>query len=809
MNFGNIPEELKQLNRWVCWKLVEREGKATKVPVNPMTGGQAMSNNPDTWSDYWTAHDKMMTDGYPGIGFMFNGDGILGVDIDHCKDPETGKLSDLAMDIIQTIDSYTEFSQSGAGIHIICKGKLPEGRRRKEPVEMYETGRFFVMTGNILDDAHTDIEERTEQLAIVHEKYINVKKTRKSESKTPVFVNESSKSDDELIEIALNAKNGDLFAQLMDGNWKGRYSSQSEADIALCNLLAFYTRCDAAQMQRIFCRSGLFREKWNERRGEGTYGEITINRAIADCTETYKPPAPKSKPKQKNVEPPDIDLGLDQLTESAPPPDAQASKYDMTSDLGRSKRFSEKYRDRLHWCEETKSWLVWNGKYWDVDRTLVVNQMAKEIVNEFLEEASEARKKASTPEAQAAAERLYKEAAKGRSEKAMRSMIELAKSDLPITQDELDKDPFLLNCQNGIIDLKTGKLLPHAPEYNITKIAGASYEPTYKFKLFDKFLKQITCDDRDLATYFRDICGMASIGKVFHEGMCIFYGNGQNGKSTFVNTIRRVFGDYAWSISPEMLMVQKDGRQPMGIVQIDGKRFVAAMETEEGRRLSGAMLKQLASADPITGRDLYQKNRTFMPTHTLVLSTNFLPKISSTDVGTWRRIIVVPFKASIPEAKQVKDFTNMLYEQDGNAILSWIIDGARAFIANDYKVNVPKAVEETTKQYRESEDWLGNFIHECCELGDYKVMGGELYDQYVEWCLKNNETYKRRPRDFAAALEASGFDKRKTMHGAEWHGLKLLLPSEQYLNKYHTVKPYRQQAILDDDELDDATRSRM
>jgi putative DNA primase/helicase len=287
--------------------------------VNPITGGQAMSNNPDTWADYWTAKDAMTTGGYTGIGFMFNGDGILGVDIDHCRDPDTGKLTELAKDVIGILDSYTEISQSGTGIHIICRGQLPEGRRKKEPVEMYETVRYFCMTGDILDDAHMDIEERTEQLAAVHEKYINIKKQAKNEQKhnknkqnAPVFVD-----DDKLIEIANNAKNGELFKFLMDGKHEGRYASQSEADIALCNLLAFYTRRDAGQMQRIFQRSGLAREKWNERRGEaGTYGEITIQKAIADCSETYTPPA---APRPKQAEPPEIDQGLDQLGE--PPPE--------------------------------------------------------------------------------------------------------------------------------------------------------------------------------------------------------------------------------------------------------------------------------------------------------------------------------------------------------------------------------------------------------------------------------------------------------------------------------------------------------
>jgi putative DNA primase/helicase len=319
----------------------------------------------------------------------------------------------------------------------------------------------------------------------------------------------------------------------------------------------------------------------------------------------------------------------------------------------------------------------------------------------------------------------------------------------------------------------------------------------------------ICCGDKELEIYLRDVCGMAAIGKVFFEGMCMFHGNGQNGKSTFLNTVYKVFGDYAYSINPEMLMVQRDGKQPLGIVQISGKRFITAIETEEGRRMSGAMLKKLASTDPITGRDLYQKDRTFLPSHTLIMATNFLPKVSSTDVGTWRRILVVPFKANIQSDMQIKDYASVLAERDGDAILSWIVYGAVNYVSNKYQIKVPNSVSNATKLYRDSEDWIGNFIYECCEIGGYEEQGGRLYDSYVEWCEKNNE-YKRRPRDFAAALEMAGYEKRRTMHGSAWSGLKLINSTDQYSNKYKSVKPaWKQASVLSDDDIDEIARKGM
>ncbi|HCJ57616.1 MAG TPA: hypothetical protein DHV55_09830, partial [Clostridiaceae bacterium] len=311
-HFISIPEELRKYNRWVCWTMEDRNGKPTKVPKNPNTGGNAMPNNPNTWGNFKQAVDRAKADNLPGIGFMFNGDGITGIDIDSCRDKETGEITEQAADIINTLDSYTEISASGKGIHIICRGKLPEGKRRHKNVEMYEVGRYFVMTGQVIDDRGT-IQDRTDQLAIVHKKYINVQKTKKNVSKNTEIVHDLD--DDEIIQKAMAAKNGDLFTDLMNGNWKHRYQSQSEADISLCNLLAFWTGRDADKMNRIFRRSGLYRDKWDEARPGGTYGSMTILNSISNCNEIYVPKGEHKKHKKvpEPVAPEDNEESFEQL----------------------------------------------------------------------------------------------------------------------------------------------------------------------------------------------------------------------------------------------------------------------------------------------------------------------------------------------------------------------------------------------------------------------------------------------------------------------------------------------------------------
>jgi len=749
--FDNIPEEIRQLDRWVCWKIEERDGKPTKVPVNPSTGGQAMSNNPQTWGTYRQAVSSVKKYSCNGIGFMFNGDGLLGVDLDHARDPNTKKIEPWAMDIIDELDSYTEISQSGTGIHILCYGKLPSGKRRRGNVEMYETGRYFIMTGDILDDAHADIEDRAEQLVGVHTKYLQKKQKKNAPSAASAPANLSAW---EIIDKAGNAKNGNKFRQLMNGDISG-YNSQSEADLALCNIIAFYNQ-DAATVDTVYRQSKLMREKWDEMRGEdGTYGQITINRAIQDATAQYSP--------GRQIEGGHIPDGQ---------PPEKKNKQDYTTDMGRSKIFAEKNKDILRWCPDMKSWFFWNGKFWEKDKMIRVMQLAKQTVDKIVYTAARELTEAVGEEEVKNAKSKFKEATRAKFERAIKSMIELTKDELPINASEFDKDYYLFNCQNGVVDLKTGNLLPHKPEYYITKIAAANYEPGKKFEKFGEFMKLITCKDAELANYFKQIVGMAAVGKVFYEGMAMFHGKGQNGKSTFINTIVKVFGTYGGNIKPELLMAQKDGREPVGLAEIMGKRLIAAIETEENKRLSASMLKQLASTDPITARRLYENPVTFIPTHTLILATNFLPKVGSIDDGTWRRISVVPFNAQFKGRRDIKGYADILYYHDADAILGWIVEGAMQYISNRHDIAIPAAVEEATRQYRSAENWIENFINDCCDVGDYEESSGRLFAAYEQWCRKMNE-WTRRQNDFVNALAMCGYEKTKDMYGAKWHGLKL------------------------------------
>ncbi len=308
----NIPDELKSLPQWVHWKRVERNGEGTKLPYNPKTGNLADSTNPETWGTIQEALIATEIYGSNGVGFVFSAhDPYCGIDLDSCRDPETGAIEPEARRYIGQFNSYTEITPSGKGFHIIVKGSLPPGRRRKGKIEHYDRARYFTFTGNVLNGSSA-IADRQAELEAFHEEIFGAQEeSGAAGSHAPMPVKPLDLDDETLIERAKGADDGGKFSKLWAGDW-AEYPSRSEADQALCNKLAFWTERDRERMNRLFRRSGLYRKKW-DRSG---YSGATLNRAISLCSEVYKPP--KAKPEPCNGECPPTEWPAEYS--EAPPP---------------------------------------------------------------------------------------------------------------------------------------------------------------------------------------------------------------------------------------------------------------------------------------------------------------------------------------------------------------------------------------------------------------------------------------------------------------------------------------------------------
>lgn len=267
--------------------------------------------------------------------------------------------------------------------------------------------------------------------------------------------------------------------------------------------------------------------------------------------------------------------------------------------------------------------------------------------------------------------------------------------------------------------------------------------------------------------------GLAAIGKVYVEALMIAYGEGRNGKSTFWNVVARVLGTYSGNIFADMLTVGCRRNVKPELAEAKGKRMLIAAELEEGMHLNTANVKQLCSTDEIYAEKKYKDPFSYIPTHTLVLYTNHLPKVGAIDQGTWRRLIVIPFDAKIEGSADIKNYADYLFEQAGGAILTWVIEGARKVIADHYKIEPPEKVRNAITQYKDSNDWLSYFLSERCELDStYVAKSGEVYNEYRLFCTQVGE-FTRSTSDFYSALEVVGFERYRDKKGRYIKGLRL------------------------------------
>lgn len=472
------------------------------------------------------------------------------------------------------------------------------------------------------------------------------------------------------------------------------------------------------------------------------------------------------------------------------------------SDVGQAVVLSREYIGQLRYTPST-DYLVYNGSYWEESKPKS-QAVAQELTTRQLEEAETEIQKlikemtdngawelivsmgakkavsAMNPIQKRSFEKYdnattYRNyAIKRRDSKYITSALKEARPMLEIDHHYLDSDEFLLNTPSATYDLSKGltEFYAHKPEDFITK--QTAVDPDNKNEdIWLSALDTFFINDAELISYVQEIVGLAAIGKVCLEALIIAYGEGRNGKSTFWNVVARVMGSYSGNMSADTLTVGCKRNVKPELAEAKGKRLLIAAELEEGMRLSTSNVKQLCSTDEIYAEKKYKDPFSYVPTHTLVLYTNHLPKVGALDAGTWRRLIVIPFNAVIDGSSDIKNYADYLYKKCGGAILSWIIEGAKRVIANDYKIVKPQVVENAIRQYKENNDWLSQFLDECCEIDkSFTAKSGEFYNTYRSYCVQMGE-YTRSTTDFYTAIEQAGFEKRKTKAGILVFGLRL------------------------------------
>ena len=472
------------------------------------------------------------------------------------------------------------------------------------------------------------------------------------------------------------------------------------------------------------------------------------------------------------------------------------------SDVGQAIVLSDEYKEILRYSPAT-DFLVYNGSFWEeskpksqavaqelterqlkeaeIEISNSLNEMSENGALDIVMEKGSKKAEQFLNTVQSKSFQRYEDAMvykkyviQRRDSRKISASLKESQPMLEILPKDLDVDGFLLNTPDATFDLRQGiksKMKP-SPLHLITK--QTAFSPNDKG--MNKWLEALGvffCNDKELIEYVQKIVGLSAIGVVYFEALIIAYGEGRNGKSTFWNAIARVLGSYSGSISADILTVGCRRNVKPELAEAKGKRLLIAAELEEGMRLNTSNIKQLCSTDEIAAEKKYKDPFKYIPSHTLVLYTNHLPKVGAIDEGTWRRLIVIPFEAKIDGSGDIKNYTDYLINHAGGAILTWIIEGAKKIIDDDYKLEPPKKVQDAINIYKENNNWLQHFLDECCEVDNsYIAKSGQVYDEYRAFCLRTGE-FVRSTTDFYTALESQNFTRRRTNKGRFIVGLRL------------------------------------
>lgn len=633
-----IPQFLKDNGQFCCWQYELRDGSKTKVPYTPGTMRRASVSDPATFTVFDVAASAT---GFDGSGIRVCGR-IVGIDLNHCV--KDGKQLPWAQAIVDRFDAtYIEVSPSGTGIRIFCL--LPNGFAydtrtyyiKHGNIEVYvpgHTNRFLTVTGNAITDA--DVVETAEALTWLLDTYM-----RRPTPATPDVAapGASYLNDEDVITKASAARNGEKFRRLWDGDIIG-YKSWSEADAALISLLAFWCGGDKLQMDRLFRQSGLMREKWDVLRGADTYGNLSIEKAVARMTGYYKPIIPRSAAK---------DFGADRLKELDP---MDASKYPW-NDIGAGHIFADFYRDRLCYVPERKMWFRYESGVWQPDtgslRAMLYCMELADLMYTFALEIRDEDKRKS----------YMKYAGRWQSHSNRVNILEDAQVYHPIPYGSFDADIYTFNCKNGTLHIDTGEFTEHRSADLLTKISCVVYDPTACSERFAAYIDEIMSGDTERAKFLQKILGYGLTGDTRHECMTILYGvTTRNGKGTLCESVLKVLGDYGCASRPETIAMKSytNGSQPSeDVARLAGVRFVNIPEPGKGMVLDAAKVKAMTGNDTLNARFLHENSFDFQLQFKIYVNTNFLPVINDMTLFSSDRIIIIPFDRHFDE--QSRDTT--------------------------------------------------------------------------------------------------------------------------------------------------------
>lgn len=802
VNFDNIPDELKNRPQWVLWRLETRKDKIAKVPY-AANGCKAAVDKPDTWTDYATAcaaYQGKPLQGPPlkfsGIGFVLTKeDPIVGVDLDKCLNPETGELDALAADIIAALPTYCEKSPSERGFRLFALGSLPPGGRRKGIVEMYDSGRYLTVTGDRYGD-HAALVDCTAPLAQIHARLFAKPAPRaaRAASPSPSSPPEGSRLSDQQLLDKINASNqGPAFSQLWEGIHGG---DDSGADLALCNMLAFWTGKDPGQMDRLFRLSGLMRPKWDEKRSDaGTYGQRTIATAIEGTQETYQQNNPSSRARNGKSEktlhnPTSTDKTITYKVSTLhqpytnPTPPYTIEVCNLESQDGKdeivliesvaAERIANCLKDRWAFSRESLLWHYFTGTHWQAVTSQVVDELVQKI--------------------------LYAGTTKGFKARHIAAMTTLlSKGLLPLP--EVDSAQDLIPFTNGLLNLKTRALCAAKSDNALTWSLPYAYDPAADCPTIKRWLKQAVAENEEMVEFLRAwlsalLTGRADLQKFLH-----LLGYPGTGKGAFMRLAVALVGSQNATVT-DLKNLETNRFETAALY---GKRLVMITDTN---KYGGSVdvLKAMTGQDLIRlERKHQQQGLTFTFIGMVVLASNEALMTNDHTSALERRRLTVRFDRVASEEDR------QLWDKDGGetavlhreipGLVNWLLDLTRDQVTR-LIMKPPRCLLENNQEAMRYSNAIADWLMDAV-IPDPKANTGiglkrqsqrngtiifedadqNFYPNYLTWCQQTARDAVSLVRFSALVMDmAQNFKvpvvKGRDKKGMYLNGLRLRLESE-------------------------------
>ncbi|WP_157199282.1 phage/plasmid primase, P4 family [Methylomonas koyamae] len=711
--------------------LLEGKGKpcrrqaAQSAPYDPRTGRHAAINDPETFVTFGEALAGVNSGQFEGLNYAFGYDEFLGIDLDRCINPDTGDIPGKAGEIVrrfQDAGAYLERSPSGLGLRIICKGTMPhfgKGHGEFHTFEAYGRGskglHFLSITGNAIQVVDT-VPDCTEALSWFFAEFLQRPEVARRSAE--VVQSSPELSDEEVIQLARNSRKGGEFLQLFDNGTTGDHSSD---DLRLCSMLGFYTQ-DEEQIDRIFRESALFRLKWAER---ADYRDSTIHKALESLTATYQRREAETRHGTS---------------------EAEAARRFVEGVGGDNFRVQRQARRPIVWAYDAGAG-IWKIDHHKAALLNAVREVGRQILSEITDERDAQRR-----------DKLYKLAKKLETRRALDDITTLAIYQLrEFDPNATDSDDELLCVANGQLNLRTGRLMTHDRNSFWTRKSSVAFDPEAECPTFQKFLTEFCCGDKELERFVQQWLGYCCSGRTTEQRMAVFFGHGQNGKSILIEITKFALGDFA-TTTPADTLLQRRSDQTNDVAMLQGGRFVSAIESDEGQALAEGRVKSLTGGDEVVCRKLFEEFVTYRPKFKLNLATNSKPRVSGTDNGIWRRLLLIPCRAEVANPDR-RLFEKLKAEAPG--ILNWMVAGYQ-----DWRTNglvIPECVAQATAEYRQESDTIGRFLNDYPPPFD-PVKSSVMYKQYSLWAADQGHKAFSQIR-FTQKLSEKGFEVLRRSDG--------------------------------------------